>query len=181
MRFKGSNGDPLAVARELDVRYVLDGSAFGAPARHASDRRLLDAADGSFRLQAGRIGQGRLRSDQGKLRLINGFAACEPHESREVAGVRSMFGRTNRISRAQAMDVRDAFAGPRSPAAAHRAQIVGENARLLAALGACRPPSKRRRLSASSTRRVRGSASKRIEGLVQSQLLRGSIHWGTAH
>jgi serine/threonine-protein kinase len=47
MRFKGTSKDPATVARELRVRYVLDGSVRRAGATLRLTVRLLDAADDS--------------------------------------------------------------------------------------------------------------------------------------
>ncbi|MGH7678649.1 MAG: protein kinase domain-containing protein [Gemmatimonadaceae bacterium] len=47
MRFKGSDKEPAAVARELNVRYVLDGSVRRAGSSLRLTARLMDAADGS--------------------------------------------------------------------------------------------------------------------------------------
>jgi TolB-like protein/Tfp pilus assembly protein PilF len=47
MQFKGSNKDPQVVARELKVRYVLDGSVRRAGSSLRLTARLIDAHDGS--------------------------------------------------------------------------------------------------------------------------------------
>jgi len=47
MRFKGSGKDPVTVAREVKVRYVLDGSVRRAGTSLRLTARLVDAADGS--------------------------------------------------------------------------------------------------------------------------------------
>lgn len=47
MRFKGTDKDPVMVAREVNVRYVLDGSVRRAGASLRLTARLIDAADGS--------------------------------------------------------------------------------------------------------------------------------------
>ena len=47
MRFKDSGKDPLTVARELNVRYVLDGSVRRAGQSLRLTARLIDSADGS--------------------------------------------------------------------------------------------------------------------------------------
>ena len=47
MRFKGSTKDPQTVARELNVRYVLDGSVRRAGSSLRLTARLIDADDGS--------------------------------------------------------------------------------------------------------------------------------------
>ena len=47
MRFKGSGKDPATVAREVGVRYALDGSVRRAGSSLRLTARLIDAADGS--------------------------------------------------------------------------------------------------------------------------------------
>src|SRR6185437_2839042 len=47
MRFKGSGKDPVTVARELNVRYVLDGSVRRAGDTLRLTARLIDASDGT--------------------------------------------------------------------------------------------------------------------------------------
>ena len=47
MRFKDSGKDPVTVARELNVRYVLDGSVRRAGTSLRMTMRLIDASDGS--------------------------------------------------------------------------------------------------------------------------------------
>ena len=47
MRFKDSGKDPIAIARELNVRYVLDGSVRRAGQSLRLTARLIDSADGS--------------------------------------------------------------------------------------------------------------------------------------
>jgi serine/threonine protein kinase/tetratricopeptide (TPR) repeat protein len=47
MRYKGTTKDPAAIARELDVRYVLDGSVRRAGSSLRLTARLIDTADGA--------------------------------------------------------------------------------------------------------------------------------------
>ena len=142
MRFKGTGKDPLAVARELGVRYVLDGSVRRAGSSLRLTARLIDSDDGST-LWAEKLGgtvedvfamQERVsRTIVNALRLTLNPREDERLRARPISDVRAY---EYFLQARQAMWMFTLESLDRAEHLIRDAQrLIGENARLLSALG----------------------------------------------
>jgi serine/threonine protein kinase/tetratricopeptide (TPR) repeat protein len=142
MRYKGTTKDPVAIARELNVRYVLDGSVRRAGTSLRLTARLIDADDGSA-IWSGKLGgsvedvfamQEQLsRTIVDSLRVTMSPDEARRLEERPIVDLRAY---ECYLQARQAMWTFTVPTLDRAQQLLHNAiDIIGDNPRLLAALG----------------------------------------------